>query len=93
LNLGFAWDILESYREALGKQLLAPAPDMASVEWKRRQLKEMPLLNVTRQRVEKAIADDIAFLDAHPTRKARTRLLRDAEKVGTAIASLRGEEA
>jgi hypothetical protein len=65
----------------LGKQLLTAAPDMASVEWKRRQLKETTFLNVTRERVEKAIADDVAFLNAHPTRKARARLPRDAERL------------
>jgi hypothetical protein len=58
--------ILDSYRAALNKQLLTPAPDVASVNWKRRELKSY---GVKKELVEKAIADDIAFLDAHPTRK------------------------
>jgi hypothetical protein len=62
------WSILESYRAALGKQLLTPAPDVASVNWKRRELKSY---GVKKELVEKAIADDIAFLDAHPTRNSR----------------------
>ena len=31
--------ILSNYREALDKQLLTPAPDIASVNWKRRERK------------------------------------------------------
>jgi hypothetical protein len=66
------WPILESYRAALGKQLLTPAPDVASVNWKRRQLNSY---GVKKELVEKAIADDIAFLDAHPTRTSRANKL------------------
>jgi hypothetical protein len=61
------WPILCSYREALGKQLLTPAPDVASVNWKRLKLRKA--YGVKKELVEKAIADDIAFLDAHPARK------------------------
>ena len=63
------WLIVESYREALGEQLLTPAHDMASVNWKRRQLSKT-YIGVKKELVEKAIADDIAFLDAHPTRRS-----------------------
>ena len=62
------WSILDSYHEALRKQLLTPAPDLASVNWKRREGK---FYGVKKELVEKAIADDLAFLDAHPTRKSR----------------------
>ena len=64
--------ILDSYRDALNKQLLTPAPDVASVNWKRRELKSY---GVKTELVEKAIADDIAFLDAHPTRTSRANKL------------------
>jgi hypothetical protein len=68
------WPILDSYREALGKQLLTPAPDVASVNWKRQRLRKS-YNGVKKELVEKAIADDIAFLDAHPTRTSRTSKL------------------
>ena len=64
--------ILESYREALNKQLLTPAPDMSSVNWKRHKKTEY---GVKKELVEKAIADDIAFLDAHPARTSRANKL------------------
>ena len=63
---------LDSYRAALNKQLLTPAPDVASVNWKRRELKSY---GVKKELVEKVIADDIAFLDAHPTRTSRANKL------------------
>jgi hypothetical protein len=59
------------YRQALGKQLLTPAPDAASVNWKRKHLSEITYIGLKKGLLEKAIADDIAFLDAHPTRKLR----------------------
>jgi hypothetical protein len=66
------WSILESYREVLNKHLLTPAPDVASVNWKRHKMREY---GVKKELVEKAIADDIAFLDAHPTRNSRANKL------------------
>ena len=42
---------------------------------KRRQLGKA-YLDVKIERVEKVIADDIAFLDAHPTRNSRANKLR-----------------
>jgi hypothetical protein len=67
--------ILDSYRDALGKQLLTPAPDVASVNWKRQRLRKS-YIGVKKELVEKAIADDIAFLDAHPARNSRANKLR-----------------
>jgi hypothetical protein len=68
------WSIVDSYRDALGKQLLTPAPDVASVNWKRHRLSKC-IINVKKELVEKAIADDIAFLDAHPARNSRANKL------------------
>jgi hypothetical protein len=68
------WSILDSYRDALGKLLLTPAPDVASVNWKRQRLRK-PYNGVKKELVEKAIADDIAFLDAHPARNSRANKL------------------
>ncbi len=72
------WSILDSYREALGKHLLTPAPDVVSVNWKRHQLSKT-YIGVKKELVEKAIADDIAFLDAHPTRNSRANKQRRGE--------------
>jgi hypothetical protein len=62
------WSILDSFRAALGRQLLTPAPDMATVNWKRHQLSKT-YIGTKKELVEKAIADDITFLAAHPTRQ------------------------
>lgn len=72
------WVILQAYREAIGKHLLTPAPDMAAVTWKRKQLGKA-YLDVKKEQVEKSIAADIAFLDAHPTRNSRANKLRKGE--------------
>jgi hypothetical protein len=47
------WEIVENYREALGKQLLTPAPDIASVDWKRRRLRKI-FIGVNGEWVEKS---------------------------------------
>jgi hypothetical protein len=66
------WAVLESYRAAKGKQFLTPAPDVASVNWKRAHMTEA-FIDVKRERVERAIADDMAFLGAHPTRSLKAK--------------------
>jgi hypothetical protein len=66
------WAVVESYRAALSKQLLTAAPDVVSVNWKRVHMNE-PCMDVTRERVEQAIADDMAFLSAHPTRGLKAK--------------------
>jgi hypothetical protein len=66
--------VLESYREAMRKQILTPAPDTAAVNWKRSRLRdliELSMIGLNKQRVEQTIADDMAFLSAHPTRRPR----------------------
>jgi hypothetical protein len=65
--------LVDKWREAVVKKLLAPAPDLGAVTWKRAKLKssDFPHLPVKKERVERAIADDIAFLEAHPTRAKR----------------------
>lgn len=64
--------VLESYRAALGKQLLTPAPDVASVNWKRAHMTES-FIGVKRERIERVTADDMAFLSAHPTRNLKAK--------------------
>jgi hypothetical protein len=49
----------------------SPAPDMGAVIWKRTQLASGKVVycDVKLERVEAAIAADVAFLEAHPTRR------------------------
>ena len=70
------WPLLENYREALVKQLLTPAPTAALVKWKQQVFAQgqCKYANVTDEQIEKAIADDLAFLAAHPARRARSRI-------------------
>jgi hypothetical protein len=66
--------LLENYRIAQVKQLLTPAPTVALVNWKRAVLAKggIHLLpGVKKEQIEKAIADDLAFLAAHPFRRVR----------------------
>jgi hypothetical protein len=64
--------MVEKYRAAFVKQLLTPAWDAASVKWKQTALtrrNEYDYASVKKKRIERAIADDLAFLAAHPTRR------------------------
>ena len=65
------YGLVEKWREAVVKKLLTPAADLAAITWKRAKLEssEFPHLPVKKERVERAIADDVEFLAAHPTRK------------------------
>lgn len=66
------WMILNKWRASIAAQLLTPAPDVAAVTWKRTALRsgEHKYTDVTTERIARAIADDVAFLAAHPTRKS-----------------------
>jgi hypothetical protein len=63
------YGLVEKWREAVVKKLLTPAADLAAITWKRAKLEssEFPHLPVKKERVERAIADDVAWLAAHPT--------------------------
>jgi hypothetical protein len=65
------WAILHKYREAVAQQLLTPAPDTGAITWKRAALKsgQHEYTDVKTERVERAIASDLEFLAAHPTRR------------------------
>jgi hypothetical protein len=67
-------DLVDKWREAVVKQLLTPAPDGGAVAWKRAKLqgRDFAHLPVKAERIERVIADDVAFLSAHPTRRRRT---------------------
>ena len=64
------------------KQLLTPAPNVAAVAWKRAKLggSDFPYLPVKPERVERAIADDIAFLTAHPRKKSKPMSIEAKER-------------
>jgi hypothetical protein len=63
---------LDRYRAAHVKQLLTPAPDAAAVIWKQAALArgQHRFTDVKSERIERAIADDLAFLAAHPVRRS-----------------------
>jgi hypothetical protein len=63
--------LIERYRLAWCHLMLTPAPDMRSVTWKQAQLKaeNYKYTGLTPERIERAIADDVEFLKAHPTRR------------------------
>ena len=69
---GGRYSFVDEWRAALVKQLLTPAPDVSAVIWKRTQLagEQYAYVGVKRERIERAIADDVAFLEAHPTRRS-----------------------
>lgn len=61
------FSLLDAWREAVVKQLLTPAPNVAAVAWKRAKFsgRDFRYLPVKPERVERIIADDKAFLAAH----------------------------
>lgn len=65
------WDLLALWRAALMSQVLTPAPDVAAVNWKRAQLRggQHKYTDVKPERIERAIAADVEWLNAHPSRK------------------------
>jgi len=69
------YSLVERWREAVVKQLLTPAPNVAAVAWKRAKHsgRDFSYLPVEPERVERVIADDEAFLAAHPVRQSNRR--------------------
>jgi hypothetical protein len=68
--------LLVSWRNAEVKQLLTPAPIAGLVKWKQRTFAQgrYKYTDVKKEQIEKAIADDLAFLAAHPACRARSNL-------------------
>jgi hypothetical protein len=68
------WPLLGKYREALARLLLTPAPTVATVNWKQAVLASGGHLHtsVESERLDRVIADDLAFLAAHPVRQSRS---------------------
>jgi hypothetical protein len=71
------WGLVDTWREAVVKQLLTPAPDGAAVAWKRAQLagRGFSHLPTKAERIERVISEDLAFLAAHPTRRSNSEML------------------
>jgi hypothetical protein len=69
------WNPLAKYREAWARLMLTPAPDALVVIWRRAQLKagHHKHTDLKPERIERAIADDVEFLKAHPVRQSRKR--------------------
>jgi hypothetical protein len=90
------YSLVDTWREAVAKQLLTPAPDGAAVAWKRAKLesRDFSHLPIKAPRVEQAIADDLAFLAAHPTRRSRATTLPmdDQQALTTMVRELLREE-
>ena len=68
---------VDKWRETVAKQLITPAPTLAAVAWKRAKIKsdEFKWLPISLARAERAIADDLAFLAAHPTRRSNSEMM------------------
>jgi hypothetical protein len=67
--------MVDKWREALMRQLLTPAPDTRAVAWKQMTLasRQFRYQVANPERVKQAIAEDLAFLAAHPTRQSKRR--------------------
>jgi hypothetical protein len=67
----FDYAILAKYRAAIVQQLLTPASTVAEITWKRAAFKAGQHRHTDEkpERIERAIADDVEFLKAHPTRR------------------------
>jgi hypothetical protein len=73
--------LVEMWRATLFKLMLTPAPDTAAVAWKRAQLRaeNYRYTDVKPERIERAIAEDVAFLAAHPVRSNSETMARRRE--------------
>jgi hypothetical protein len=84
--------LVDTWRAAVAKQLITPAPTVAVIAWKRARIKsrDFERLPITLERAERAIADDVAFLAAHPTRRSTAKEWRDGASSMRRCASVSG---
>ncbi len=63
--------LVQCFREAVVRQLLTPAWDVASIKWKQTTFarNQHRYVDVKPERIKRAIADDEAWLAAHPVRR------------------------
>ena len=71
------WTLLANWRQALVQQLLTPAPTAAAVNWKKAAFAagQHKHTDVKAERIERAIADDLAFLAAHSVRRSNSEAM------------------
>jgi hypothetical protein len=64
--------MVDAWRAAWKEQMLTPAPDVGAVNWKRAQLssRNMRFAEMKPEIIERAIADDVRWLEAHPCRRS-----------------------
>jgi hypothetical protein len=65
--------LLDNRRAALVQQMLTPAPNVYAVEWKRKQLSaaQFRYVDVSPERLRRAIDADAEWLAAHPSKKSK----------------------
>ena len=65
-------NLVQLWREALVRQMLTPAPDIAAVNWKKAKFAtgQHEYTDTNPERIERAIAADVEWLSAHPSRKS-----------------------
>jgi hypothetical protein len=65
--------LVVNWRRAIAQQLLTPAPDTRAVAWKKAAMvgPQHEYIGLSPRRIELAIADDLAFLAAHPIRQPK----------------------
>ncbi|MDN5003804.1 hypothetical protein ACFQZO_23490 [Bradyrhizobium sp. GCM10027634] len=65
--------IVDNYRKAVARLFLTPAPTLLNVTWKKKALaaEKHKFTDVSADKIEAAIAQDLEFLAAHPTRRKR----------------------
>jgi hypothetical protein len=82
------YSLVVTWREAVVKQLLTPAPDGAAVAWKSAKLagRGFSHLPTKAERIEHVIADDLAFLAAHQVRQSNRRSAKGAAETPPSIA-------
>jgi hypothetical protein len=68
------WTLLAHWRLSIVAQILTPSPDTRAIAWKKAALedRQWQYTDLAREHIERAIADDVAFLASHPTRTKKT---------------------
>lgn len=70
------WALVDNYRAAFVRQLLTPAPNVAEIVWKRARVRAAYISPADKERVERVIADDLAFVDRYPTSSRRRKAVQ-----------------
>jgi hypothetical protein len=80
--------MVAKWRAAFVKQLLTPAWDTASVAWKQNALArgKYEYTGLKPERLKHAIAEDLAFIAAHPVRQSNRRSAKDKNEPPPSIA-------